>query len=253
MSRSTATHRYGASPECVADLRLPEGVPSACVVLLHGGYWRERYRRDLMEPLATSLAGEGAATWNVEYRRVGCGGGVPETVDDVANAVDFVARLLHERGWGGVPLLLMGHSAGGHLALCAAARHRRSGTPSVPLAAVISLGGVCDLEQAARAGLSNGAAVEFVGGEPDGWPLLYAEVSPPQLLPFGIPYLLLHGLSDDSVPWELSAHLHECAQLAGDCGDLLLLEGVGHFEPIDPTTQPCRRALSWIGDFLGGT
>jgi acetyl esterase/lipase len=245
-----STHSYGAGAQCVADLRLPAGAPRACVVLLHGGYWRQRYGRDLMDPLAEALAGSGMASWNLEYRRVGSGGGVPQTLDDVAAAVDFVAQLLDQRGCGDVPLVLLGHSAGGHLALCAAGRHNRRGTPAAALAAVISLGGVCDLEEAARAGLSSGAAVDFVGGGPDRLPLLYAEASPPRLLPFGIPYLLVHGLADESVPWQLSAHLHERAQSAGDSGDLELLEGVGHFEPIDPSTEPGRRAQSWIEALL---
>jgi acetyl esterase/lipase len=203
-----------------------------------------------MDPVAVALTHAGVATWNVEYRRVGAGGGVPHTVDDVATAVDFVVQLLRDRGWHDMPLLLMGHSAGGHLALCAAGRHRHRGSPSSAPAAVISLGGVCDLEEAVRAGLSNGATVEFVGGSPDERPLQYAEVSPPHLLPLGIPYLLLHGMSDDSVPWELSAHLHEQARSAGDHGDLVLLEGVGHFEPIDPTTAAWQRTVAWIEAFL---
>lgn len=248
---SPSTHSYGAGPECVGDLRLPAGVPRACVVLLHGGYWRQRYRRDLMDPLAEALAGGGMATWNVEYRRVGSGGGVPQTLDDVAAAVDVAAELLGHHGWGDIPLVLLGHSAGGHLALCAAGGHSRRASPSAPLAAVVSLGGLCDLEEAARLGLSNGAATDFVGGGPERLPQLYAQASPPRLLPLGIPYLLLHGLADESVPWQLSAEFHERAHSAGDRGDLELLEGVGHFEPIDPSTEPGRRSQAWIEAVVG--
>jgi acetyl esterase/lipase len=244
------THAYGESAECVADLRVPAATPRACVVLLHGGYWRHRYRRDLMTPLAEALVAEGIATWNVEYRRVGSGGGVPRTLDDVAAAIDRLAQLAQQHAAGLGPLIVMGHSAGGHLALCAAGRHRHRGSPAVALAAVIALGGLCDLEVAAREGLSNNAALDFAGGHPDQWPLLYAEASPPRLLPLRIPYLLLHGMADDSVPWQLSAEFHARAIDAGDRGDLLLLEDVGHFEPIDPATAACRRVLEWIDDFL---
>jgi acetyl esterase/lipase len=240
------THAYGESPECVADLRVPSAEPRACVVLLHGGFWRDRYRRDLMEPLAVALVAEGMATWNVEYRRVGSGGGVPRTIDDVAMAIDHLRQLPQQRDGGLGPVILVGHSAGGHLALCAAGRHRRRGSPSLAPAAVIALGGVCDLERAAREGLSHGAAVDFAGGDPDHWPLLYAEASPPRLLPLGVPYLLLHGTVDDSVPWQLSADFHQQAAKAGDRGDLLLLEHVGHFEPIDPATPAWQSALTWI-------
>jgi acetyl esterase/lipase len=203
-----------------------------------------------MEPLAAALVAEGIATWNVEYRRVGSGGGVPRTIDDVATAIDYVAHLAEERDSGLGPIILVGHSAGGHLALCAAGRHRHRGSPSVGAAAVVALGGICDLERAAREGLSDRAAVDFAGGGPDRWPLLYAEASPPQLLPLGVPYLLLHGTADDSVPWQLSADFHQQAVDAGDQGDLLLLEDVGHFEPINPATPAWRSALAWIDDLL---
>jgi acetyl esterase/lipase len=222
------------------------------VVLLHGGYWRDRYRRDLMEPLAVALVEEGIATWNVEYRRVGSGGGVPRTIDDVAMAIDHLAQLPQQRDGGLGPVILVGHSAGGHLALCAAGRHRHRGSPLFAPAAVIALGGVCDLERAAREGLSDRAAVDFAGGDPDHWPLLYAEASPPRLLPLGVPYLLLHGTADDSVPWQLSADFHEQAAAAGDRGDLLLLERVGHFDPIDPATPAWQAALTWIDELVSG-
>lgn len=252
MTGDASTHRYGAARDCVADLHMPPSSrPRACVVLLHGGYWRRRYRRDLMQPLAEACAAAGMASWNVEYRRVGGGGGVPQTLDDVSAAIDLLPRLLAERGCGGIPLVLLGHSAGGHLALCAAGRRQRVGAPSAELAAVVALGGVCDLEAAARLRLSGGAAVDFVGGGPDELPELYAQASPPRLLPLGIPYLLVHGLADESVPWELSADFHRLAQLCGDAGDLELLDGVGHFEPIDPATAPGRRGLLWIDEVLG--
>lgn len=244
------TYAYRESPECVADLRVPNTVPRACAVLLHGGYWRNQYRRDLMTPLADTLVAHGLATWNVEYRRVGSGGGVPRTLDDVAAAIEYVAQLAQQRPDGLGPLILVGHSAGGHLALCAAGRHRHRGSPAVDVGAVISLGGVCDLEAAARQGLSNGAALDFAGGDPNTWPLLYAEASPPRLLPLGVPYLLVHGTADDSVPWQLSAEFHRQAARGGDQGELLLLDDVGHFEPIDPTTAAWRRVLAWIDGFL---
>lgn len=247
---TVVTLAYGESPECVADLRVPETTPRAWVVLLHGGYWRAGYRRDLMDPLAQALVADGLATWNVEYRRVGCGGGVPRTLDDVAAAIDHLAGLARRSSTAPGPIILVGHSAGAHLALCAAGRHRHRGSPAVGPAAVISLGGVCDLEMAARQGLSGNAAVDFAGGSPDLWPLLYAEASPPRLLPLGVAYLLLHGTADDSVPWQLSAELHAAAQLAGDRSDLVLLEEVGHFEAIDPDTPAWGRARAWIDDLL---
>ena len=155
------TVRYGREPEQELDLRPPAGEPREVgVVLLHGGFWRERYRRDLMEALAVDLARRGFATCNVEYRRVGCGGGVPATLEDVAAAVARSRELL-----GGAPLVLVGHSAGGHLALWG------SGAPGV--AAAVALAGVCDLAGAARDGLGAGAAAAFAGGTPDELSLIH--------------------------------------------------------------------------------
>jgi acetyl esterase/lipase len=216
------------------------------VVLLHGGYWRQRYGRELMDPLADHLAARGMVTWNVEYRRVGSGGGIPETLEDVAAAIDAVAALCAAQPGGSGPLVLVGHSAGGHLALCAAGRHRHRGSPATAPAAVVSLGGVCDLEAAARLDLSDGAAVDFAGASPTAWPLLYAEASPPRLLPLRIPTLLVHGTADESVPWQLSADLHREARAAGDDAQLALLDGVGHFEPIDPASDACSRWVAWL-------
>ena len=247
MSRARArTHHYGSGPDRVIDVQVPDSPSRRCVVLLHGGFWRDRYRRDLMEPLAGALVERGLVTCNVEYRRVGSGGGIPETVDDVASALDLVDSLSREHPGGFGPVVLVGHSAGAHLALCAAGRHRHRGSPLAAPASVVSLGGVCDLDAAAELGLGEGAAVDFARATPAAWPLLYAEASPPRLLPLGVPSLLLHGKADDIVPWELSADLHREALAAGDACELLLLDGVGHFEPIDPGSPACVSWMAWL-------
>jgi len=124
-------HAYGPLPDQHATLR----GAGPTVVVLHGGFWRARYRAPLMDPLCDALAALGFASWNVEYRRVGAGGGYPETLEDVAAACRAAPD----------PVLALGHSAGGHLALWAAAEGL------VP--AAVSLAGVCDLAGAARAGV----------------------------------------------------------------------------------------------------
>ncbi|HVM16393.1 MAG TPA: alpha/beta fold hydrolase [Gaiellaceae bacterium] len=187
-------------------------------VLLHGGFWRAAYTCSLMAPLAIDLANRGWTTLNVEYRRIGCGGGVPETLDDVAAAI--AAGVEHVRP---ARTAVVGHSAGGHLALWAAA------APAV--SAAVSLAGVADLTAAARAGIGDGAAVEFAGGTPEERPDAYALADPMRRLPLTAPALLVHGDADDRVPVELSRRY---AAAAGPRCELLELPGVGHFEPILP-------------------
>ena len=224
---------YGDHPDQVANLHLParEGGPWPCVVLLHGGFWRTGWDRTLMTPLAIDLAAHGIAAWNVEYRRVGQqGGGWPGTLDDVAAAVD---RLAEVEEVDGARVATCGHSAGGHLALWLAARHRvPEGMPGerpriVPVAAVAQAG-VCDLEQAWRDGLGGGA-VEGLLGSLDAVPDRYAAASPVSLGPGGGNVILVHGGADDIVPVSQSR-----AYAAVDSGaELIELEGADHFDVID--------------------
>jgi acetyl esterase/lipase len=226
--RTPQTHRYGAGPDHEADLLMPDrGGPHRVALLLHGGFWRARFTRATMTALAVDLADRGWATWNVEYRRVGTGGGVPETLDDVRAAIEALTSVEAPLDCG--RLLVIGHSAGGQLALWAA------GMPTV--AAVVSLAGVCDLESAARERIGDGAAVEFTGGTPEERPEAYALADPMRLRPADAEVLLVHGEVDDRVPVEQSRRYARAAREAGDHIELLELAGVDHFAVIDPRTQ----------------
>lgn len=217
--------RYGSRPEQVLDLRLPKGRgPHPVALLLHGGFWRARYDRSHVGALAVDLARRGFAAVNVEYRRAGAGGGIPETLEDVEAAAEAVGSL--DAPLDRSRIVAIGHSAGGHLTLWLA------GTGKV--AAAVSLAGVCDLAAAAEDGLGEGAAVELAGGLPAERPDAYAVADPMRRLPTGVPQLLAHGDADDRVPVDQSRRYARAARAAGDRCELLELRGVGHFELIDP-------------------
>ncbi len=209
---------YGEHPDQHVDVYAPAGAPRAVVAVLHGGFWRAPYAADLMDPLCVDLAARGYEAWNVEYRRMGTDGGWPMTFDDVKTAVAGVEG----------PLVTLGHSAGGHLALWLAAEHGA--------ALAVSQAGVADLVEAWRRGLSSRAAEALLGGSPDEVPDRYAFASPAARLPLGVPQLLVHGRRDDTVPAEMSRAYAEQARRTGD--DVELVEtDEGHFECLDPSSE----------------
>ena len=212
--------RYGPHPSQVVDVREADGARAVCVVL-HGGFWRARYSADLMNAVCDDLVARGYTAWNVEYRRVGDGGGWPATFDDVAAVMDRA----HEAG---LPVVTIGHSAGGHLALWGAARRGA--------ALAVSQAGVVDLTEAWRIGLSSRAVGELLGGGPDDVPERYGAASPAVLLPLGVPQLLVHGRRDDVVPVDMSRRYAERARKAGDPIEYVETDE-GHFECLDPESE----------------
>ena len=243
--RVPRTYRYGSDPSQVADLHLPERGghgPWPVAVVIHGGFWRARFDRTLMDAVCADLAAGGWAAWNLEYRRIGRGGtgGWPATFDDVGAGIDQLASI-------DAPIdvrrvVTIGHSAGGHLALWATTRARYQ----VALQGAVGQAAVADLAQAARLGLSGGAATELLGGGPEEVPERYAAASPVQRLPFGVPTLLVHGALDDTVPVTFSLELHAAAVAAGDACDLVVGERDGHFEHIDPASAAWATVTRWL-------
>ena len=160
--QSDRTVRYGDDPSQFAELTLPTGDPRGVVVVIHGGFWRAQYDCSLGRPLAASLVEHGWAAWNLEYRRVGNGGGVPETLDDVAAGIDALADV---DGLDTTRVITLGHSAGGHLATWAASRGRfeRWQPERVRVTGVVAQAGVLDLRAAHALGLGDGAVEGFLG------------------------------------------------------------------------------------------
>jgi acetyl esterase/lipase len=236
---------YGPDPLQFGDLRLPAGAgPHPVAVVIHGGFWRAQYDLTHIGHLCAALTSAGVATWNVEYRRIGNpGGGWPGTFHDVARATDHLRELAPAHALDLERVVTLGHSAGGHLALWLAARHRipagdvlASPTP-LPLHAAISLAGVSDLELAWELRLRDGIVRALLGGAPEEVPERYATASPVALLPLGVPQVLIHGTDDESVPFIMSERYQAKAAACGDAASLIALPGAGHFELIDPRSR----------------
>jgi acetyl esterase/lipase len=242
MPRVARRIRYGASRGQVADLWLPQATHPPVVLLVHGGFWRAQYTKVLMRPLARAATERGWAAWNVEYRRVGWGGGGggwPTTLADVASAVD---ALVDVEEVDSTRVVACGHSAGGHLALWSAARHRfpqlspsGSGHGGVALRGVVSLAGVVDLIDADRRGLGGDAVAQLLGGHYPRWPERYRSASPAELLPLGVPQILVHGARDTIVPPDVSRRYAEAAGRRGDQVELIELETADHRALIAPS------------------
>ena len=254
LMRRGRTVAYGPDPSQCADLNLPHAPgPHPVMVLLHGGSWRSQYGKRVMRGLVGDLLARGWATWNVEYRRVGNGGGWPETFLDVAGAIDHLPQLDAALDLDRVSLL--GHSAGGHLALWAASRERLApgapgrleGQPRVRLRAVISQAGVCDLSASARR-VPGGAAAALMGGGPDDLPERYDAADPMRLLPPSAPVLLVHGTADQTVSVDYSRNYEQAARESG--GEVELVEIAGpegqHRRHIDPRGQAWSTVTRWL-------
>lgn len=222
--------RYGADASQLAELTRPDGAPRGIVVVIHGGFWRSRYDLSLGRPLAASLAAQGWVAYNVEYRRVGSGGGWPGTFDDIAAAIDALADV---DDLDTSTVVTLGHSAGGHLAVWAAGRPQLTGSPwadpTVPVTAAVSQAGVLDLAAASTADLGAGAVQAFMGGSVDD---RYALADPTVLIPLDVPVRCVHGRADDIVPLSQSADYVQRAAAAGADATLTEVEG-DHFVLIE--------------------
>ncbi|MGN6332576.1 MAG: alpha/beta hydrolase family protein [Motilibacteraceae bacterium] len=238
-----SVERYGEDDSRqVGEWWLPRGDALPLVVLVHGGYWRPVYDLTLEHAVASALVGRGFAVWNVDYRASDAPW--PSSLLDVAAALDAVpsspvaARLDLTR------TAVVGHSAGGHLALWAASRERLpSGAPGAGPAFVPSLvvaqAPVADLRLAAAQGLGGGAVLALLGGTPGQLPERYAVADPAQLLPTPARVVCVHGRDDDVVPLSQSEAYAEAARQAGVDVEVAVVPG-GHFEHLDPGSEALR-------------
>ena len=250
------TLSYGDLPDQVADVRLPSGDgPRPLVVVVHGGFWMAEFDRAQAGAQSVGLADAGYVVATVDYRRIGQrGGGWPGTFDDLAALTDAVPSLVASALPGRVDTtstVLVGHSAGGHLAAWAAARHRLPAQSpwhrDTPLAAtVVSLAGVLDLERSHKLGLGGHAASRLLGGSPSRRRDRYALADPTALLPTGGRLVAVHGTLDETVPVEISRRYVDRALSAGDQVELLEIDGCGHYELIDPLSRAWPTVLAAV-------
>jgi acetyl esterase/lipase len=244
-------YQYGTDPAQFGELWMP-GVPSAAtVVIVHGGFWRARYDLSLGRPLAADLVRRGYAVWNLEYRRVGAGGGWPATFEDIAAGIDLLAELPVAT----TRVAVVGHSAGGHLVVWAAGRAGRppgapGARPLVAVTAVISQAGVLALADCAREGVGGTAALDLMGGRPQDLPERYRLADPMTAVPVQAAVLCLHSRADDTVPFAYSERYVAAAAAAGGSARLHETDG-DHFTLIDPHSADWQVAADALPGLLG--
>lgn len=239
--------RYGELPDQVVEVLTPRGVPRGAAVLLHGGYWRARFTRALMEPLAQDLVGRGWWVANVEYRRLGSEvpqlpgaddvpGVVPTSLRDARSALETVVDHLRRSG-PDVPVVSVGHSVGGQLALLTASSAD----------AVVALAPVTDLARTRAEGLGEEAVRGVIPEPPGERAEAYAEGSPLLRLPVGRPTLLVHGDADTRVPLAHTQDYLRRAEEVGDEVELAVVAGLDHLGLVRPDAPHWPAVVEWMG------
>lgn len=251
----SATIAYGSGPLQIADLWLPEGGrPHPTVLMVHGGCWQTGIAdRRIMNWIAEDLRDRGIAVWNIEYRGVDRdGGGYPGTYLDAATAADALREHAARFRLDISRVVATGHSAGGHLALWLAARPRLpEGSPlrrqhPLPIAAVVSLGGLQDLEEAALppgSGCGTEVVERISGGR-------FAETSVPRLAPLGVEQVLVNGRQDRIIPTAYAEIYRRKLAEAGEEVQVRMIDRTGHVELIAPETAAWAAAVEEIERLL---
>lgn len=239
---------YGDSnPLHFADLRLPSSPPPAggypVIVFVHGGAWLSDWSKDHTEPFAEALTEQGFATWDLEFRRIGNrSGGYPGTFEDIADATDYLRTVAETYPLNLDQVIASGHSSGGHLALWLGGREQLPESSPLyredplPLAGIISIAGVNDLELSLELGdrtdvltLSGIESAESESGA-----TRFAETNPSRLRPFGIPQTMMIGDKDSKWRLAMTKRDAEHAEASGDATRHIIVPGANHMDVMDP-------------------
>jgi acetyl esterase/lipase len=237
---------YGDDAMQYGVLHRAEGAARGTVILIHGGFWRGT--ADLFDgptPLAEALVARGWHVWQIEYRQLPNGGGWPTTLDDTAAAIEHLAVVASALDLG--PVVPVGHSAGGHLAVWALSR------PGARLAltGAVSLAGVLNLGLGEREHIGDGAVVGFLGGSSADLPERYAAADPIVRIERRLPVRIVHGSQDDVVPMNQSDSYVAAARAAGQDAAVTVVDG-DHMVVIDPL-HPAFEALLLALDEIRAT
>ena len=257
------TIAYGSDSLQVVDLWKPDGDgPHPVVLMVHGGCWQtEIADRRIMNWIADDLRRRGIAVWNIDYRGVDrTGGGYPGTFLDAAAAADSLPTHAARHQLDLDRLVAIGHSAGGHLALWLAARPRLpAGSPlrgadPLPIGSVISLGGLPDLEEAARppgSGCGTEVIARLVGAAALDRSDVFADTSVPRLAPLGVRQILINGRQDRIIPTAYAEGYAAPMRAAGDDVRVRMIDRTGHVELVAPDTAAWAAAVEEIAEAIG--
>lgn len=243
------TDKYGSDPSQEGDLFIPNEKPLAVLCLFHGGFWRIPYGREQLTPVARNLVQKDFIVWNVGYRRIDSGGGWPATFEDVVASINHIKHLCHKYKISDLnKVVLIGHSAGGQLAIWAAHQNNKSGHETLQIKPdmIVGLAPVTDLLKAFNEKLGDNSVYHLLKGSPDDRPERYASCDPMQMEPLNVPQLIIHGTDDDALPIQWSRDYVEASNKAGAGTEIIEIENGGHMDFIDPNSK----AVSVMCEFL---
>ena len=251
---------YGAAPQQFAELRIPAGKgPFPVIGVFHGGCYGDFADASYTAPIASALTREGWATWNVEYRREQePGGGWPGTFLDAGNALDALRQAAGRYPLDLDRIVTLGHSAGGQLALWVAARNRVPRASEIymanplPVRGAVSMAGIVDMQAFAEYGKEpcGERHIRVIGGMPDRYPARYAAASPVDLLPLGVPQVLIWGAADTVVPESLFAAYEGKARQGPDPVDIITFRGAGHHDLCSPDGPDWNKIVAAVRKLL---